>query len=88
MDVLPQDVGKRIRTARERKGWTQSDLARALDRARQHVFMLEQGQQFPGVPLLRQLAQVLEVSTDYLLGLEDEVVTPPARRRRRGAVVR
>jgi transcriptional regulator with XRE-family HTH domain len=83
MDVLPQDVGKRIQAARERKDWNQSDLARALGKARQHISLLEQGKQFPAVPILLQIAQVLEVSTDYLLGLEDaeDITRRPQRRR-------
>jgi transcriptional regulator with XRE-family HTH domain len=81
-DVRPQDVGKRIQAARERKDWNQSDLARAVGRARQHLSLIEQGKQFPAVPLLRQIAQVLEVSTDYLLGLEERAVLRPPRRRR------
>jgi transcriptional regulator with XRE-family HTH domain len=73
MDMAPQEVGKRIQAARERKRWNQSDLARALGKARQHISLIEQGKQFPAVPLLRDIAMVLGVSTDYLLGLtEDE----------------
>jgi transcriptional regulator with XRE-family HTH domain len=68
MEVVPTEVGKRIQRARERKGWNQSDLARALGKARQHISLIEQGKQLPAVPLLVHIAQALDVSVDYLVG--------------------
>jgi len=79
-------VGKRIQAARERQHLSQSDLARALGKPRQHIHIIEQGTQYPSVPLLRTIAQVLEVSADYLLALEDEAVPRAARSRRRARV--
>jgi transcriptional regulator with XRE-family HTH domain len=79
MDITPQDVGRRIQAARRRKGWNQSDLARALRKARQHISLIEQGKQFPAVPLLREIAGVLGVSTDYLLGLTNDEEEQPRR---------
>jgi transcriptional regulator with XRE-family HTH domain len=66
-------IGERIRLARARKGWKQSDLARALDKPRQHLSQIEQGHQQPRAELLIELANVLGVSTDYLLGREPAV---------------
>jgi transcriptional regulator with XRE-family HTH domain len=70
---LAKFMGERIRRARERKGWNQSELARRVQKSRQHLFLIEKGQQQPRCELLRELALVLEVTTDYLYGLSDEL---------------
>jgi transcriptional regulator with XRE-family HTH domain len=72
MGVDPTAIGKRIQVARARKQWNQSDLARALGKARQHMSQIEQGKHLPAVPLLVDIAQALNVSVDYLVGLSEE----------------
>jgi ribosome-binding protein aMBF1 (putative translation factor) len=87
-DVLLQDVGKRIQAARAQHDWNQSDLARAVGRARQHLSLIERGEKMLTVPLLLEIAQVLGVSTDYLLGMEDlEDARRRSKRKRRPAKV-
>jgi transcriptional regulator with XRE-family HTH domain len=77
-------IGERILQARTRRGWNQSELARQLCKPRQHISMIEQGKQQPRAELLIDLANVLGVSTDYLLGrvqderqLSDQVAAAP-----------
>ena len=70
---LSERIGERIRTARLRIDWNQSDLARALKKPRQHISQIEQGKQQPRAELLIEIANVLGVTTDYLLGREDEI---------------
>ena len=71
-------IGERISQARARHGWNQSELARRLGKPRQHLSQIEQGKQQPRAELLIELATVLGVSTDYLLGrVHDE--TPASR---------
>lgn len=65
-------IGKRIREARERLGWNQSELARQISKPRQHLSQIEQGKQQPRAELLLELAAVLGVTTDYLLGRETD----------------
>jgi transcriptional regulator with XRE-family HTH domain len=67
MDISER-IGERIRLARAKKDWNQSDLARALNKPRQHISQIEQGKQQPRAELLIELADVLGVTTDYLLG--------------------
>ena len=62
-------IGARIAQARTRRGWNQSELARRLGKPRQHLSQIEQGKQQPRAELLIELATILGVSTDYLLGL-------------------
>lgn len=60
-------LGRRIKTLRESRGWTQTDLAR---RARMHVnivFKLEHGVHDTTTYRIRHLAKALRVTTDYLL---------------------
>ena len=71
---LSELIGDRIRTARLRRDWNQSDLARALHKPRQHISLIEQGKQQPRAELLIEIADVLGVTTDYLLGRETEDV--------------
>ena len=61
-------IGERIYQARTRRGWNQSELARRLGKPRQHISQIEQGKQQPRAELLIEIATVLGVSTDYLLG--------------------
>ena len=53
-------------------GFTQSELARRLDVTRSSVNAWEMGTSLPGITKLMELAQFFGVSTDYLLGLEQE----------------
>jgi len=61
-------IGERMRLARTRKEWNQSDLARAVNKPRQHISQVEQGRQQPRAELLIDIADALGVTIDYLLG--------------------
>ncbi|GIV73509.1 MAG: hypothetical protein KatS3mg049_2065 [Caldilinea sp.] len=55
---------------------SQADVAQELVRfgietGQSHISNIEQGAKLPSVPLLVALAQMFDVSTDYLLGLSD-----------------
>ena len=69
-------IGERISQARTRCGWNQSELARRLGKPRQHLSQIEQGKQQPRAELLVEIATVLGVSTDYLLGRTPEERQP------------
>ena len=61
--------GLRLNEARVRAGLTQKTLARHAGCTREHVERLENGRRRPGAFMTARLAQVLEVSADWLLGL-------------------
>jgi transcriptional regulator with XRE-family HTH domain len=68
---LAADFSKRVRTAREAHGWTQSEFARHAELTQPQVSRLEAGGAVPNSAMLVRVASSLEVSTDYLLGLCD-----------------
>lgn len=61
--------GPRLRTARERAGLNKNQLARELSTSWQHVDNWERGRVQPSLGSVRRLAELLSVSSDFLLGL-------------------
>lgn len=63
-------TAERIKELREVWGWTQAELARKMNMARNGINSWEQGLSMPSPPNLVELARIFSVSTDYLLGVE------------------
>lgn len=63
--------GSNLRKYRKGKGYTQEDLARLLDVSRQSVVAYENGRREPGLKMLIQIANVLSITTDKLLGRDE-----------------
>jgi len=64
-----KQMGLRIKRSREEKGFTQDDLAEKLKmKNRASISSYEAGRSIPPSDVLRDLADILEVSADYLLG--------------------
>lgn len=61
-------IAERIRALREQAGMTQSELARRLSITRSSVNAWEMGISAPSTQYLIRLAEIFQVSTDYLLG--------------------
>lgn len=67
---------------RKKKGYSQEDLANACQVSRQSVSKWENGSAYPEIETIMQLADIFEVSVDYLLGREQigkEVIVVPLR---------
>jgi transcriptional regulator with XRE-family HTH domain len=64
-------LGERLREARERLGLTQAQLGALLHVSGPTITRYETGVNKPNPETLRELAKVLRVSVDYLLGLTD-----------------
>lgn len=60
-------VADRIKTLREQKGLTQTELARLLGITRSSVNAWEMGISIPSTQYIVELAQIFRISTDYLL---------------------
>ncbi len=64
-------IDKKIKELREIRGWSQEELAEKCYVKQACVSKWERGVTFPPLVMLVQLAELFEVSTDYLLGLSD-----------------
>ena len=65
-------IGKNISKAREKKGYTQDELAEKLDTNRVTVSKWETCNNVPSTEMLFQISNILDVSIDELLGLKNE----------------
>lgn len=65
MDLSP--IGSRIKAARENKKITQEELAALLDMSTTHISVIERGVKPPKLETFVRIANVLGVSSDYLL---------------------
>ncbi|MFA5450186.1 MAG: helix-turn-helix transcriptional regulator [Clostridia bacterium] len=64
-------VGETITLLRKEKGLSQVEFAVSLNLDKSTIAKYETDKILPSVPMLIKIAQFFEVSTDYLLGLED-----------------
>lgn len=73
-----EEFPDRLKAARERRGWSQADLAERSGFQPSAISRFETGAVKPSFDNLRRLAGGLRVSTDYLLGLvEDPTAAAP-----------
>ena len=60
-------IGKRIKSAREKKGLTQEQLAEQVNLSPMHISVIERGNKLPRLETLIKITNVLDVSADTLL---------------------
>ena len=60
-------IGARIKSAREKAGLTQEELAAATDLSPTHISVIERGIKSPKLETLINIANALNVSSDMLL---------------------
>lgn len=63
--------GTRLRSARMLRGYTQQKMADLIGVALRTFQCYEQGKREPNYETLVNIAKVLNVSTDYLLGIDE-----------------
>lgn len=80
----PSSLGARIADLRDRRGWTQRQLAEAADLSATFLSEIENDRRNVGAAILLRIADALDASLDYMLrGEEDRpsprrsVVVPP-----------
>lgn len=66
-EIFYQEVGLRIRDARNKAGMTQETLATELDLSRVSIMNLEKGRHRPSLHLIVQIASLLMVSPSSLI---------------------
>ena len=65
------DFGEKLKELRIEQGLTQKQLAEQIGSAQSAIYYWESNKQEPTISALKKLCQYLNVSADYLLGLED-----------------
>lgn len=65
--------GDKLKAIRKAKKMTQADFARELKVSSSVIAAYEQGKNFPSVSVLIEICKILGVSSDYLLGISDEI---------------
>jgi putative transcriptional regulator len=71
--TVEKRVKNRLRVLRAEQGWSQADLAKALDVSRQSVNAIETGRFDPSLPLAFKLARLFKSS------IEEIFMEEPAR---------
>lgn len=66
-----EEFSKRLIRLRERKGFTQQQLADAIGITRQSLSLYEKAERTINIELLAKIADFFNVSTDYLMGRTD-----------------
>lgn len=68
-------LGDRLKLLREKKGLSQMELARRLNMPNHSISNYERGLRRPSFDALTTMADYFEVSVDYLLGRDPQIVT-------------
>ena len=62
------NIGSKITELRKAKSWSQSQLAEAVNASRDIIGKYERNDNLPSIEMALKLANVFDVSVDYLLG--------------------
>lgn len=60
-------LSEKIVQLRKEKDWSQEELGQAVGISPNHISRYENGKTLPALPVIKKLAEVFNVSTDYLL---------------------
>jgi transcriptional regulator with XRE-family HTH domain len=64
----------RLAYVREKRGYTQAELADMVNLSSQQIYRYENAKTEPDAKIVARIARALRVSTDYLLGLTDSPI--------------
>lgn len=64
-------LGKRLKEARIKSGMTQGDVAKAIGVSQPAYCYMENGDKVPSLPVAKELARLLNISLDYLVGVTE-----------------
>jgi transcriptional regulator with XRE-family HTH domain len=85
MEPKDPTIGERVMLMRRRRGLTQQELATKAQMSKTALNRFENGLQSVYAERLVTLARLLDVSADYLLGLQGDAHVPPRAARTREA---
>ncbi len=66
------DFGNRLKTQRLKENMTQAQLAQKLGLTKSVISAYETGMRMPSYDILIHIARIFNVSTDFLLGVENK----------------
>ena len=72
---MGDNFNENLKIARERKGISQKDLAERIGVAKSTYSLYESGNREPNVQTIKKIADILNVSADELLGINEEPIT-------------
>lgn len=64
---------QRLKELRTKYGYTQAELGKKINLEGSAIYKYEKGLREPTITVLTQLANIFNVTTDYLLGTSDKV---------------
>jgi transcriptional regulator with XRE-family HTH domain len=62
----------RFKELRKEKGFTQKELAEILKTTDDSIYSWESGRSQPSIEMIRSICKTLSISSDYLLGIEED----------------
>ncbi len=74
-DFTQMEIGKRIAECRREQSFTQEELANRIGVTPQALSQYERGLRYPDIDILRALCNVLGVSSDYMIGTDENKMT-------------
>lgn len=75
MEMILKNIGKRIAECRRNKGFTQDDIANRLGITPQALSKWENAISSPDLAMLFKVCEILDVSSDFLLGINNKSIT-------------
>jgi transcriptional regulator with XRE-family HTH domain len=67
MNVINMTIGDKIKLLRKEKGWSQDELSEKIGIDGRQISRYENGKFFPSAEVIINIAQVFDVSIDFLL---------------------
>ena len=62
------DLSSKITELRKKKDWSQAELARQIEVSREIIGRYERGDATPSIDIAKRIADIFEVSLDFLVG--------------------
>lgn len=71
LDMTP-NVRNRVKELRDKRGWTQQELADAVGVSRQSINSIERERYVPSLPLALTFARIFRCATEQIFTLEEK----------------
>lgn len=68
------NLGDRIEELRKQKGWSQNELAKRAEISREIIGRYKRNEATPSIDIAKRLADIFEVSLDYLAGSTEQAI--------------